>query len=513
MSTPRKRKLESNSNGTPSKKHKWLSLSEKLDIIKSHENGASFAKISRDKSMAESTVRNIVKAKNELRKQSVNSPITNKMNVAFRNRSRIIDKMEHLLYIWLEDNIQNNVPLSKFSIQAEARNIYERLKCEMCDKTFAEENETFSASNGWFERFKARVGLHNVQINGEASSADTQAAKTYPIQLEKLINDGGYTEAQIFNFDETGLVWKKMPTRTYLTGNQSAMKGRKKAKDRFTLLLGGNATGDFRMKPLLIYQSENPRALKNVVKDTLPVIWKSSKKAWMTKFIFKEWFTKYLCPAIERYLKQKNLSQKALILLDNAPSHPDDLKELHPHFKVEFLPANTTSILQPMDQGVISTFKKLYMKKCMIELMEATKDHKNTVEEFWKSYNVKNALDNVAKSWNEVTTRNLRAVWKNLLVNRSITIEDEIASVGDQTLENDLVSDIVKLGQSLGFTDLDSANVLECLEEKPHFDIDDLIAIDELEVNANKEDSDDDEPLELESQKDFTKEQLVSMRL
>ena len=112
-------KLVPNSDGnqTPSKIHEWLSLSEKLDIVKSHENGASYAKISPDKSMPESTVRNIVKAKNELRKQSVSSPITNKMKVPFRNRSIIIDKMEHLLHIWLEDNIQNNVPLRTFSIQ------------------------------------------------------------------------------------------------------------------------------------------------------------------------------------------------------------------------------------------------------------------------------------------------------------------------------------------------------------------------------------------------------------
>ena len=117
MSTPSKRKLEPNSNGNqnPSKKHKWLSLSEIWDIVKSHENGASYPKISRDKSMPESTVRNIVKDKNELRKKSVSSPITNKMKVPFRNRSRIIDKMEHLLCIWLVDNVQNNVPLSIFS--------------------------------------------------------------------------------------------------------------------------------------------------------------------------------------------------------------------------------------------------------------------------------------------------------------------------------------------------------------------------------------------------------------
>ena len=48
----RKRKLDSE-NGTtptkngaiPTKKHKFLSLSEKIEIIKYHENGASYAKI------------------------------------------------------------------------------------------------------------------------------------------------------------------------------------------------------------------------------------------------------------------------------------------------------------------------------------------------------------------------------------------------------------------------------------------------------------------------------------
>ena len=65
---------------------------------------------------------------------------------------------------------------------------------------------------------------------------------------------------------------------------------------------------------------------------------------------------------------------------------------------------NFRRILQPMDQGVISTFKKHNMKKCMSQLMEATRDHKNTFETFWKSYYVKDAIDNVAKSLREATT-------------------------------------------------------------------------------------------------------------
>ena len=46
--------------------------------------------------------------------------------------------------------------------------------------------------------------------------------------------------------------------------------------------------------------------------------------------------------------------RKILLLLDNGPAHPQ--AKLN-NIKLAFLPPNTTSLSQPMDQGIIQTMK------------------------------------------------------------------------------------------------------------------------------------------------------------
>ena len=104
--------------------------------------------------------------------------------------------------------------------------------------------------------------------------------------------------------DETPFYWKKMPPRTFVDKEKS-MSGFKASKDRLTLLLGAYAADHFKLKPILIHHSENPSALKNYAKSTLPVFHKWNNKARMTVYLVTRWFTEYFKLTVETYFSEK----------------------------------------------------------------------------------------------------------------------------------------------------------------------------------------------------------------
>ena len=65
----------------------------------------------------------------------------------------------------------------------------------------------------------------------------------------------------------------------------------------------------FKLKPVLIYHSENSRVLKNYAKSTLPLLYKSNNKTWITAHLFTTQFTVYLKPTVEIYCSEKDSFQ------------------------------------------------------------------------------------------------------------------------------------------------------------------------------------------------------------
>uniref|UniRef100_UPI00358DE2FE tigger transposable element-derived protein 1-like n=1 Tax=Myxine glutinosa TaxID=7769 RepID=UPI00358DE2FE len=326
------------------------------------------------------------------------------------------------------------------------------------------DGDEFKASRGWFEKLKRRSEIHSVVMHGEAASSNKDGAADFVNKFSAFVNTEGYVAQQVFNCDETGLFWKKMPRRTYITKEEKSVPGHTPMKDRLTLLLCANASGDCKIKPLLVYHSENPRVFKknNVIKGKLNVMWRANVKAWATRQFFTEWIHEEFAPSVKAYLEEKNLPVKALLVMDNAPAHPpgleEDLEEEYSFIKVKFLPPNTTPLIQPMDQQVISNFKKLYTKAMFQRCFEVTNETELILRDFWKDhYNILHCLRIIDKAWREVSLRTMNSAWKKLW-------PDCVAGRDFEGFEEPIVPAIVALGQSMGL-EVSEEDVEELVED------------------------------------------------
>ena len=159
----------------------------------------------------------------------------------------------------------------------------------------------------------------------------------------------GYSPSDIYNGDETTLFYKSLPLRTYChTDDKPA--GSAKRKDRLTLLIITNMDGSDHRKLSVIGKAKTPRCLqkkyKMQVKD-MAVKWYASKNAWMTGDIHHRIMTKF-------NTQMRMAGQHVLYVCDNASSH--QVRE-YSHVKFLMLPPNATSVVQPLDQGIIWSVK------------------------------------------------------------------------------------------------------------------------------------------------------------
>ena len=124
--------------------------------------------------------------------------------------------------------------------------------------------------------------------------------------------------------------------------------GKKKSKEHVTVALCCNASETEKVKAVFIGKSQNPRALKNIPKSSLPVQYYWNKTAYMQVSVWNNWLKLF-----DARLRLQN--RHIILLYDGASTHilqeNTTLSNIHLHK----LPSNTTA--QPCDTGIIKSFK------------------------------------------------------------------------------------------------------------------------------------------------------------
>jgi hypothetical protein len=220
-----------------------------------------------------------------------------------------------------------------------------------------------SITPDWLGKWKRRNNIVFAPIQGESASSDLLAGDMW---LETGFADicARYRAEDIWNCDETGLYWRRLP-HFALTERGKKLKGIKLSKDRITVLLCCSMTGA-KFLTYIIGTSEAPRRFSSLIHK--PFFWGFNKSAWMTRYWFSDFLTRFNAYA-------RSLGRKFALIMDNCSCHKVD-NDKFTNLELAYLPPNCTSTHQPLDQGVIANFKVQFKKQLVAERLAQVKRKK-----------------------------------------------------------------------------------------------------------------------------------------
>ena len=247
--------------------------------------------------------------------------------------------------------------------------------------------DPWTCSNGWPSRWKVWHCVKFRSVCGKNAAVTQEVCDDWK-QRKLLPVLRKYAPDDIFNADETRLYWRLLPDKTHAVAGKVCTGG-KKSKERVPVLVCANMSGSEKLPLLTIGKFKKPRCFRGVT--CLPAHYEANTSAWMNSAVFEEWLQKWDA-------KLTSSKRKIALVLDNCTAHPrvQSLQSI----ELIFLPPNTTSEIQPCDQGIIQALKVHYRKnmvKCLIYAI----NRGSTVVNF--KITLLDGLQMLRKAWESVT--------------------------------------------------------------------------------------------------------------
>ncbi|GFV83015.1 tigger transposable element-derived protein 6 [Trichonephila clavipes] len=154
--------------------------------------------------------------------------------------------------------------------------------------------------------------------------------------------------------------------------------------------------GSEKITPLVIGKSTKPRCFKGI--NSFPTKYRSNRKVWMTTELFNEWL-------VSLNSDMKREKRHILLFLDNCTVH-NNAPPLS-NAKLQFFPPNSTSKLQPLDQGIIHNFKTFYRREVVKSVLDNLENQQNVT-----TISILTVLIMIDKSWRAVTPLTIHSCFK-----------------------------------------------------------------------------------------------------
>ena len=376
-----------------------ISLETRLAILEDLKHGTQQSVATKYK-LGQSTIasikKNEVKVKEDMRQ--------NKNLKTKRNRLGKHEEVDEAVIKWFQQMRTSNAPVDGPMLKEKATQFAVTLGAD-----------SFISSNGWLSRLKERLNINFKKFEGERAAADDVSANQWKTAvLPTLLQE--YTPKDIYNADESGLYFRATPKGTFSAVGECPLGG-KIAKDRLTVLLLCNQDGSDK-QAFVIGKSLNPRCLARVAQ--LPVPYFSNRNAWMTGEIWNKIIMAFDAQ-IEKENHIKHQTRKVLLFADNATCHKITCRLNN--IKIEFLPPNTTSLIQPLDQGIIQNTKVHYRRLITRRLLDCVGNGKS-VTDFVKSITLLDAMHMLKRAWWLVTPTTIQNCFKKAGFLNLDTVDD-----------------------------------------------------------------------------------------
>jgi DDE superfamily endonuclease len=262
--------------------------------------------------------------------------------------------------------------------------LYKRDKCgapwwrladraRKCARSLGIPESDFSASAGWISATLSRHSMVKLNLHGEAGDMDDNERAAIMDKWRKeecwpLIEKYRIPMERIYNADQTGLYYQKLPNTLYVDQkNRKNYQGAKQMKDknRITLMLCTAANG-MKVPLAVVGKAKMPVCFSLCENSKPPIAYTSQSNAWFDRHITWWWLKEVFMP----HHTSRFGHGHCIMLLDNCSAHKIEESILPPWLHILFLPPNVTNKHQPADMGMIAALKAGYKTKMLSGLLD-----------------------------------------------------------------------------------------------------------------------------------------------